>query len=78
MTTFIENMTDALKFLEELGLNHLDIKPSNILEQNKDSLNMRYKLFYTNYTVDAVIQIKSLDTNVEEYCLSEYQLHALQ
>jgi restriction endonuclease Mrr len=38
---------------------------------------MSYKLFYTNYTVDAVVQIKSLDVSVEGYYLSTQQLEEL-
>jgi serine/threonine protein kinase len=60
----VECMLQALKHLYSLGLSHLDLRPANILEQNKDSLNMCYKLLFTNYTVDAVIQLKNLDTNI--------------
>lgn len=77
LLTFIEHMVNALQYLSQLQLNHLDIKPSNILKQNKDMLDMGYKLFYTNYTVDAVVQIKSLDVSVEGYYLSTQQLEEL-
>ena len=74
MLALTEGILSALKHLYSLGLNHLDIRPANILEQNKESLNMTYKLLFTNYTVDAVIQLKNLDTSLESYYLSTSQL----
>jgi serine/threonine protein kinase len=60
----VEGIQSALKHLYSLGLNHLDMRPANILEQNKEALDINYKLLFTNYTVDAVIQLKNLDTNL--------------
>lgn len=78
LCALVEGIQSALKHLYSLGLNHLDIRPANILEQNKDALNVNYKLLFTNYTVDAVIQLKNLDTNLESYYLSTSQLEQLQ
>lgn len=64
MWCLVESIQSALKHLYGLGLNHLDIRPANILEQNKDALDMTYKLLFTNYTVDAVIQLKNLETSI--------------